>query len=67
MLANRRITTKEIPNIKEALFEEGIVKARTVETTSWLILEIKCSIWGWATSNSQPNWAKNQNQEGWTS
>ena len=34
MLANRRITTKEIPNIKEALFEEGIVKARTVETTS---------------------------------
>ena len=52
MWANRRLTTKEIPNIKEGLFEEGIVKARTIETTSWLILEIKCSIWGWATSNS---------------
>lgn len=34
MLANSRIITKEIPNIKEGLFEEGIGKARTVETTS---------------------------------
>ena len=52
MWANRIITTKEIPNIEKGLFEEGIVKTRTIETTSWLILEIKYSILGWATSNS---------------
>ena len=34
MLANRRRPTKEIPNIEEGLFEEIVVKTRTVEATS---------------------------------
>ena len=51
MLANRWLTTKEIPSIEEGLPEEIIVKARSAKTTSWLILKIEYRFRRWTSSN----------------